>query len=260
MSFSFWAGASIIAVIALVALCAPLISPCSPNTVGSAYLVPSREHPLGTNDVGQDILSELIYGTRVSLIVGITASAIVTGVGTLLGMLAGYYRGKVDALICALIDMAMAIPSLPLAFVLAAFLPSGLLSLILVICVTSWTSTARVVRSKTMQLSGMPFILASRALGTRDHRILLEHIFPNLSELVFAKGMLSISSAMLMEASLSFIGLGMRTQKSWGGILQFALKRNGVLNGYWWWYMPPILCISLCVMAFMLICDKRKDA
>ncbi len=256
----FKAGTGIVLFFFLVAIFAPLISPHPPNKIGPGYLTPSKQHPLGTNDVGQDILSELIYGTRISLTVGLVAAFIVTILGTFLGMTAGYFRGRLDKVISSLVDMTMALPALPLAFVMAAFLPSGTVSLITVICITSWTSTARIVRSKTMQLREMPFVLASRAMGTRSYRIMFEHIFPNLAELIFTKGMLAVSGAMLMESSLSFLGLGMQTKKSWGRILQFALTRNGILNGYWWWYLPPILCISLCIMGFMLISYQWETA
>ena len=104
----------------------------------------------------------------------------------------------------------------------------------------------------------MPFVLASFAIGTGKLRIIRMHIIPNLTGLIFTKGALAISSAMLMESSLSFLGLGMHAQKSWGKMLYFALNRNGVINGYWWWYLPPILCISLCVMGFMLLCYQSE--
>jgi peptide/nickel transport system permease protein len=259
-SAAFKAGIGIVAVFFVTAIFAPVLSPHAPNKIGPAYLRPSRQHLLGTNDVGQDIFSELIYGTRISLTIGLVAAFIVTIIGTFLGMSAGYFRGRIDKVISALIDVTMALPSLPLAFVLAAVLPSGTLSLIVVICITSWTATARIVRSKTMQIREMPFVLASKAMGTRSFRIMIEHIFPNLAELIFTKGMLAVSGAMLMESSLSFLGLGMQTEKSWGRILQFALKRNGILNGYWWWYLPPIICISLCVMGFMLISYQRESS
>ncbi len=256
---TFQAGVWILLFFFLVAVFAPWLCPYSPTQIGPGYLRPSAEHWLGTNDVGQDILSELIYGTRVSLCVGIAAALIITCVGTLLGLMAGYFGGITDKIICALIDATMALPSLPLAFVLAAFLPSGLTSVLASICITSWASTARIVRTKAMQLRTMPFVLASRAMGISGLRIMLVQIFPNLRDLVFTKGTLAVSSAMLMESSLSFLGLGLTTAKSWGKVLQYAMNRNGVINGLWWWYVPPIMSISLCVMGFMLICYRREE-
>ena len=255
---TFWIGVGLLLLFAAAALFAPWISPYDPDKIGVAFQPPSAAHLLGTNDVGQDILSELIYGTRISLSVGLVAALVVTGIGTAVGLLAGYFGGNVDRFCSFFMDAALSLPSLPLAFVLSAYLHSGFISMILVICLTSWAGTARIVRAKVLQLRSMPFVLAARAMGCSPVHILTVHILPNLYDLVVMRGILSVSSAMLMEASLSFLGIGLATEKSWGKILYFALKRNGVLNGYWWWYLPPIFCISLCVLGFMLVGYRGK--
>ena len=257
-NISFYLGCSLVTFFVVIALFAPVLSPYDPAVIGIPYLPPSPEHWLGTNDIGQDIFSELIYGTRASVFIGVVAALIITVVGTCLGIAAVLFGGLVDRLISAMIDAALSLPDLPLAFVIAAYLSSGTGSLLLCICITAWASTARLVRSRTMQLMTMPFVLASFAIGTGKLRIIRMHIIPNLTGLIFTKGALAISSAMLMESSLSFLGLGMHAQKSWGKMLYFALNRNGVINGYWWWYLPPILCISLCVMGFILLCYQSE--
>jgi peptide/nickel transport system permease protein len=255
---SFRLGCALVLFFLAMAALAPILAPYDPAKIGISYLSPSAEHWLGTNDVGQDIFSELLYGARISIFIGIGSAAIVTVIGTVLGMTAGFLGGKADQLISALISAVLSLPALPLAFVIAAYFSAGIGSMMLSICITAWASTARLIRAKTTQLAKMPFISASLAMGTAKPSIMLRHILPNLTSLVFTKGALSISSAMLMEAGLSFLGLGVYSQKSWGKILYFALNRNGVINGYWWWYLPPILCISLCVMGFMLLCYQSE--
>ena len=230
------AGLVILSVVLLVALLAPVLAPHDPYELGVPYLHPSAEHPLGTNDIGQDILSELIYGTRISLLIGVVSALAVTVVGTALGILSGYLGGWTDQII-----------------ILVAFLDASVWNIILAICITAWTSTARIIRSRVQQLKALPFIQIERTMGASGPYIMIRHILPNLGEIVFIRAVLSVGSAMLTEASLSFLGLGVIGQKSWGGILHYAFFRNGIINGSYWWYVPPILCISVSVLGFMLL-------
>ncbi len=245
-------GIGILAVIFFIAIFAPLISPYDPNALGIPYLKPSSEHILGTNDIGQDILSELIYGTRVSLLIGIVSAFVVTVIGTFIGIVSGFYGGLCDKLLMHFTSAAMAIPSLPLTIILVAYLGSSIWNIIIAICITAWTVTARLVRAKVLQLKEMPFIKIEQTLGAKQIDM-FRHILPNIMDIVFIRGVLAVSGAMLTEAGLSFLGLGVIGQKSWGGILHYAFFRNGVINNYWWWYVPPIICISLCVLGFMLL-------
>ena len=247
------AGLVILGVVLLVALLAPVLAPHDPYELGIPYLRPSAEHPLGTNDIGQDILSELIYGTRISLLIGTVSALTVTVVGTALGILSGYLGGWVDRVIMQMTNVAMALPSLPLTIILVAFLDASVWHIILAICITAWTSTARIIRSRVQQLKCLPFVQIERTMGASGAYIMLRHILPNLGEIVFVRAVLSVGSAMLTEASLSFLGLGVIGQKSWGGILHYAFFRNGIINGAYWWYVPPILCISVSVLGFMLL-------
>lgn len=247
------AGVVILGMVLLVAILAPVLAPHDPYELGIPYLRPSAEHPLGTNDIGQDILSELIYGTRISLLIGVVSALAVTIVGTALGILSGYLGGWVDRVIMQATNVAMALPSLPLTIILVAFLDASVWNIILAICITAWTSTARIIRSRVQQLKILPFIQIERTMGAGGFYIMARHLLPNLGEIVFIRAVLSVGSAMLTEASLSFLGLGVIGQKSWGGILNYAFFRNGIINGAYWWYVPPILCISVSVLGFMLL-------
>ena len=246
-------GAAIVGFFVLVALLAPVLAPYDPHQLGIPYIKPCPEHLLGTNDVGQDILSELIFGTRVSLLIGVFTSLIVTVVATLLALLAGYYRGFPDKLVSAVTNTAMALPSLALTMLLIAYLDPGKLSIIIAISLTAWTGTSRVLRSKVLQLCEMPFVKMERTLGIRDGVIMVKHLIPNLKDIILSRAALSVSTAMMTEASLSFLGLADFGEKSWGSILHYAFYQNGVIRGYWWWYLPPIICTSLATLGFMLL-------
>lgn len=260
--FSFYLGCGILLLFFFVAVLAPVIAPCDPYELGRPYLKPSMEHLLGTNDLGQDIFSELIYGTRVSLAIGVISSLVVTVIGTVMGCVSGYYGGLCDSILMKITAVAMAVPSLPVTIVLVAYLDAGFWNLVIAICLTSWTSTARIVRSRVLMLKELPFIKIEMTLGAKTFFIIRKHILRNLSDIVLTRSILSIASAMLMEASLSFLGLGVLGQKSWGGILHYAYFRNGIINHYYWWYLPPIICISLSVLAFMLLggAEPRRKA
>lgn len=247
------AGFVIIGFFLIIALLAPLIAPYDPHQLGDPYLKPGREHWLGTNDVGQDIFSELIYGARVSLSIGIFTSIIVTIFATTLALIAGYYRGWVDRLITMLTNITMGLPSLALTVLLVAYLNPGKISIIIAIAVTAWTGTTRILRSRVIQLSQMPFVNIEKALGMGDVTIMVKHLIPNLKDIVLTRAALAVSSAMMTETGLSFLGLGEYGEKSWGSILHYAFYRKGVLSGQYWWYLPPILCTTLTVLGFMLI-------
>lgn len=247
-------GVLILLFFGLMAVFAPVLAPYDPEELlGAPYLKPSAQHLLGTNDIGQDIFSELIYGARVSLSVGILSAAVVTVVGSVIGIVSGYYKGAVDKVFTVLTNLAMTIPSLPLTILLVGFLKTGMLGMVVAICITSWASTARVVRSKVLQIRELPYIKIEKMLGAPDILIMFKHILPNITDIVLTRCAMSVGGAMMTESSLSFLGLGSFTRKSWGNILHFAFFRSSVLNNQWWWYLPPILCISLCMLGFMLI-------
>ena len=243
----------------LIAVLAPVIAPFDPWYMDIPYMAPDSVHLLGTNDLGQDILSELIYGFRVSMFIGITSSVIVTVIASLLGMVAGYYGGLVDKLITAFINIGMTVPDLPLTIVMVAFFKPSLWNIIAAICITGWTSTARMIRARTLQLKDSYYVQNAKLFGGSDLYIMFRHILPNAGDLVFVKGSLSVASAMVTEASLSYLGLGSPFYKSWGMILRDAFNAGGILNNYWWWYIPPILCICISIFIVSFLSNSLKN-
>lgn len=248
-----FAGIIILILFLTMAVFAPLLSPHNPWALGTPYLPPEKGHPLGTNDIGQDLLSELIYGARISLFIGFFAAFLATSMGTVIGLLAGYLRGTWDELFMRLADLFFLIPTLPLVIVLVAYLRPSIWNIIIAIALLGWASTARVVRARVLQVREMPFVKSARALGGGSFYIVFKHLLPNTTEVIMAKASLAVAGAMLTEAGISFLGLGDPTQKSWGMMLHYAFSRGGVVNGYWWWYLPPTFCISLAVLGFVLL-------
>ena len=247
-------GLSILLFFAAIAIVADYIAPYDPyEIVAPPFQPPSSKHPLGTNDIGQDILSEVIYGTRISFYVGLTAPTLAAIIGLILGLAAGYLGGIVDELISGVIDIMLAIPSLPLIIVLAAYLGPSLNNIIVVLAIFGWVSIARVVRAQTLSVKERPYIEAARAIGAGDLRIMLKHILPNIAPLVVAYIILGATTAILTEAGLSFLGLGDPTAKSWGQILHHAHVRHAFELGLWQWVFVPGMCIALMGMSFTLL-------
>lgn len=236
-----------------VALFAGFLSPHELKTSYQPYLPISRQHLLGTNDMGYDIFTELLHSARISLGVGIAAALISVVVGTTAGLLAGYYKGVLSEVVVGIIDIFLLVPFLPLVVMLAAYLGASFWNIVLVIGLLGWCSTARVVRARAMQLRSMPFVESLKSLGIPDTRIIVCHVLPNASEVIAAKFVLSVAGAMLSEASLSFLGLGDPAMISWGMMIHYAFKRGGFVNGMWHWYLPPGLCIAMCAMGFVLL-------
>lgn len=238
-----------------VALFAPLLAPFDPyERVGRPFQPPNELHRLGTNDVGQDILSELMFGARTSLLVGATAAGMAIGLGTLIGISAGYYGGILDTVLMRLADVVLTLPFLPLLIVLAAFLGPSLVTIVLVVGLLSWARPARVIRAHVLTVRTLPYLEAGRALGGGDTWLLFRHILPSVFPLTIAQLLLAASNTILIEASLSFLGLGDPTAKSWGTMLYYAQARSAFLSGAWlWWVIPPGICIALTVLALALI-------
>jgi len=246
-------GLTILIAFVLVAIFAPELAPYDPNQVfmGQMLRSPSWLHIFGTNEAGQDLFSQVIYGTRSSLLVGFVASLIATTVGTVIGILAGYYSGLVREFLLRFTDFFIVIPSLVLMIVLASILGAGLSSVILAIGLVGWTGTTRVVMSQTLSVREYAFIEASRASGAGDFYILRSHVLPNVMPVVFAQTVLIVANSILYESVLTFLGLGNPNQVTWGQILQFAFT-SGAITTAWWYVLPPGLSIMLVVLAFSL--------
>lgn len=252
-------GLALFVLFLIVAVFAGAVAPYDPWLRFSPFMPPGFAHPLGTNDLGNDILSELIFGTRVSLIVGFGAAFMATIIGSVVGLLSGYFRGLADELLMGLTDVFLMIPQIPLIIVLAAFLrPSFWMTALLMGCLW-WTSTARVVRSRTLQVREMSYVESATSLGFSHPHIIFTDVLPNILHVIMPKFLLAIASALIAEASISFLGLGDPTMKSWGMMINFAFTRGGFINGYWWWYLPPGLCITLFVLSVVLMGSSLED-
>ncbi|MDD4496712.1 MAG: ABC transporter permease [Methanosarcinaceae archaeon] len=236
-----------------MALLPSFFAPYSPAERFTPYEAPSVSHFLGTNDIGNDILSELFYGARISMMVGFASACISTLIGLTIGLLSGYFRGWVDELLMGFTDVVLILPKIPLIIILGAFLHPSVWILILVLGLLSWESLARIVRAKTLQIRESGYVKSARGMGFSPFHIMSTDIIPNIVHVVLPKFMLATASAMISEASLSFLGLGDTSMKSWGMMLSFAFSRGGFIREMWWWYMPPGLCITLCVMAIALV-------
>jgi peptide/nickel transport system permease protein len=251
------AGLYILLLFVVVALFAPLIAsrngldPTCPCT-GHPYESPSLHFPFGTDNLGRSVLTLTIYGSRISLMVGLAATAISMFIGSVIGIAAGYYGGWAEAVLMRLTDWFLVLPWLALAIVLASLLGPSLVIIILVIGITSWPSTARIVRAQVLSVKTRPYVERARALGASDWHLVTRHILPNVGPLIFANTVLTVAIAILSETTLAFLGLGDPTSISWGTILEFAFGSGAATAGDWWWLLPPGLAIVFVVLAFTM--------
>ncbi|WP_342431148.1 ABC transporter permease [Neobacillus sp. FSL H8-0543] len=245
-------GVGLLIIFLCIALFAPLIAPFDPTErVGSPFSKPNGVFLLGTNDIGQDIFSELLYGTRVSLLIGVIAAFISIILGCLIGVISGYFGGKIDTFLMRLVDLVLVIPFLPLMILLAAFIGPSFWNIVLVISLISWASPARVIRSQVLTLKTKGYVEAARSIGTGVRVILTRHILPGVIPIALSQFVLAASHSILIEASLSFLGLGDPFTKSWGTILYYAQARGAFLTDAWiWWILPPGLLITTLVIGF----------
>jgi peptide/nickel transport system permease protein len=237
----------------VMAVIGNFFSPYTTTGVGTLTQVlnpPSLAHPFGTDDVGRDVLSEVLRGAGVSLFVGLLAAAISVCIGAVIGLFSGFYGGIVGTVLVRFIDVFLIIPALPLIIILAALLGSNIWNVIFVIGILGWPGTARIARSQTLVIRELPYVLRARSLGASDNRIIAHHVLPGILPLLFANTVLVISSAILSEATIAFLGLGDPTQLSWGTMLNFAFSRGALFAGAYWYVIPPGVCIALIVLAF----------
>lgn len=258
-------GVGIYLFFALVAILAPWIAPYEPTQVvqeGGRWLTnapPGPGHLLGTTNLGRDIFSQLVYGTRPALLVGFTAAVLVALVGTVIGLVAGYFGGWVDAVLMRLADVAFGIPFLPFVIVLVAFLGPSIWNVVVAMALLLWKDTARVIRAQVLSLRERAFVEAARVSGASDWRILFLYVAPNVLPISFLYGSLAMGWAILTEASVSFLGFGDPRVVSWGYMLQDAYLSQAMSRGAYHWIVPPGLCIMLTVMAGFFIGRGAED-
>jgi peptide/nickel transport system permease protein len=257
------AGLVILAFFVAVALLAPVIAgretldptcPCA----GAPLQGPSLEFPFGTDDLGRSVFALTVWGSRVSLLVGFFATLISILIGSVVGIVAGYYGRWTETVLMRLTDWFLVIPFLPLAIVLASLLGRSLVIIIFVIGVTSWPSTARIVRAQVLSVKTRPYVERARALGASNWHLTTRHVLPNVGPIIFANTVLLVAIAILSETTLSFLGLGDPLSISWGTILEAAFNAGAASAGNWWWLVPPGVCIVLVVLAFTM-CGYALD-
>ncbi len=249
------AGLAIVAFFGLVALLAPVIAPYSPTDINfKPMLGVSAEHLLGTTPQGNDIFSQLVYGARASLLVGLATGAVIAAVQLLMGIFSGYVGGWVDAVLSVVTNVFLVMPGLVLLIVIAAYLPQrGLVTMIVILAVAGWAWGARVLRAQAMSLRDRPFVEAARMSGEGRWWIVLGHIVPNMFGILVANFFGAALYAVLAEAGLEFLGLGNINNVTWGTMLYWAENGDAVLLGQWLYLLLPGLCILLLGMAFGLL-------
>lgn len=253
-------GMVVIIIFILIAIFADQLAPYdyAAQDLTSMYLSPCAEHPLGTDNLGRDMLSRIIYGTRISLLIGFSSVGISLLIGTLLGCLAGFYGGKVDTLIMRFMDVMLAVPSVLLAIVIAAVLGTGVFNLILAIGIASIPSYARIVRASILSIRDQEYIEAARISGCSDARMILRHILPNILAPVIVQTTLGLGLAILNASGLSFLGLGVEApMPEWGSMLAAA---RGDMRNYPYLVTFPGIAIVLVVLALNMVGDGLRDA
>lgn len=253
-------GTTIYAIFILVAIFAPQLATHDPLEILftpdgnlAADIKPGREHLLGTTNLGKDIYSQLIYGTRSALLVGITAAFFVVAIGTLIGLIAGYFGGLIDTILMRLTDIAFGIPFLPFVIVISAFLEPSVWNIVIAMALVLWRDTARVIRSQVLSVRERAFVEAAKVTGSSPLRILFVHVAPNILPLSFLYGSIAVGWAILTEASISFLGFGDSEVISWGFMLQDAFISQALSRGAYYWFVPPGLAIVLVVVAGFFI-------
>lgn len=255
-------GLTVLTLFILIALLAPVfvnedqINPS--RATGFPLQGPSGEAWLGTDNFGRDVLGMLMYGTRISLLVGFAATIGTMLIGSVVGIAAGYYGGRVDTLLNAFTNWFLVIPWIALAIVLASILGPTLFNIILVIAITSWAGTARLVRSQALTVKERPYVERSRALGAGDWHLVTRHILPNVFPVIFANTVLTVALAILSETTLALLGLGDPNSVSWGTMIEESFNASALSAGFWWWLIPPGVAIVFVTLSFTM-CGYALD-
>ncbi len=247
------AGSIIVAVFVLTGIAGPFFIH-NADALGPGWAAPSLRHWLGTNELGQDVFAQLVVSTRASLEIGAGAGLVATAVSIVIGIGGGYAGGFADEALSLLSNVFLVIPTLPLVIVILAYVKTGgVLPLVVIIALTSWAASARVLRAQTLSVRNREYVLAARASGERAWRIIAVEILPNELPVILSNLIFAMIFAILTQASLAFIGLGDPTLLTWGNMLNIAYNDEALSFGAWWWFIPPGACIALLGMGLALI-------
>jgi peptide/nickel transport system permease protein len=254
-------GIVILTAIALTALVAPWLAPYGLHEqVGPVFGAPSWTHPLGLDDGGIDMVTLLMWGVRISLVVGFAATAVSILIGGTVGVLAGYFGGKTDTVLMRVTDYFLVIPDVPLMIVVAAIWGPSLVHIIVVIGILLWTGTARVLRAQVKSVRERVYVKRARALGAGHTRIVLRHVLPQVAPLLIANTVLTIAVAIFDETALAFLGLGDPSRTSLGKLIENAFQRAAISSGAWWAIVPPGVLVALIILSCSLIGGSLEDA
>ena len=255
-----WIGLVVFLIVVVVAILAPVLAPFDPNdqNILEKLRAPTLEHWLGTDSFGRDTLSRLIYGARISLIIGVVSTLAAMVIGTAIGMLAGWHGGRLDTVTMQAMDVLLAFPSLILGLILVAMLGPSMVNIIIAIALTSIPPFARIARAPTIAVKEREFVDAGRALGYSDARILIVHILPNILPEILVMGSLWLANAIRTEASIAFVGLGVKPPTAtWGGMIREGFEN--ILDSYWLALVPGV-AILIVIFALNLLGDGLRDA
>ncbi|MGH8794154.1 MAG: ABC transporter permease [Stackebrandtia sp.] len=256
-------GVGVLAAVAVLTLAAPLITDAeelrAATAPGGRLEPPGAEFLLGTDEVGRPILTQLIWGARVSLTVGVTGAVLAVALGSAVGLAAGHFGGAASWLLMRLTDWFIVLPGIVLAVALVVALGPSMATIVTAIALTSWASTARLIRAQTLAVEGRAYLERAKALGGGHWHQLSRHVLPNVTPLILASATLQVSSAILTEATLSFLGLGDPSRVSWGVMLNRAFEAGAISSGAWWYLLPPGAAILLVVLGFTL-CGRALEA
>ena len=253
-------GGSVVLALLVISLLAPIMSPYDPSAINAWKVLsaPSLQHWFGTDELGRDVLSRILYGSRVSLKVGFVAVGIAVSIGTVVGLVSGYYSGLVDATLMRLVDVMLCFPAFFLILAIITFLEPSIWYIMMVIGLTGWMGVARLVRAETLSIREMDYVLAARCIGCSNARIIFRHILPNAISPVLVSATLGIAGAILTESALSFLGIGVQPPTpSWGNILTSG---KDYIEFAWWLSLFPGLAILVTVLAYNLLGEGIRDA
>jgi peptide/nickel transport system permease protein len=253
-------GLAVLTFFVLIALLSPVLAPDPKAQVGAVFEAPSRAHPLGTDGGGAGMVELLIAGTRVSLIVGFAAAVVSALIGGTIGLLAGFFGGKLDTILMRFTDYVIVIPDVPLMIVAAALFGRSLTNIILIIGVIYWTTTARLIRAQVTSVRERVYVKRSRALGAGNTRLVSKHILPQVAPLLIANTVLLVAYAIFAETFITFLGLGDPSLISWGRLIENAFTDDALLNDAWWAIVPPGVCVACVVLACTMVGQATEDS